>query len=75
MAYSCLLNLLDYNAAIFAASLLISSCIFSSMTLSAVFTISLYILSERFFLKSEELSHTRVVSITKNEYGFAAHFL
>ena len=36
--------------------------------------ISFYILCTRYFLKSEELSDGRVVSITKKEYGFAVHF-
>ena len=36
--------------------------------------ISFYILSKRFFLKREELSDARVVSITNNEYGFEVHF-
>ena len=36
--------------------------------------ISFYILSKR-FLKREELSDARVVSITKKEYGFAVHIL
>ena len=35
--------------------------------------ISFNIRSERFFLKREELSDARVVSITKKEYGFAVH--
>ena len=33
-----------------------------------------YIISKRLFLKREELSDTRAVSITKKEYGFAGHF-
>ena len=37
--------------------------------------ISFYILAKRFFLKREGLSDARVVSITKNEYGFAVHFM
>ena len=37
--------------------------------------ISFYILSKRFFLKREELSDARVVSITKKEHGLAVHFL
>ena len=36
--------------------------------------ISFYILAKRFLLKREELPDARVVSITKNEYGFAVHF-
>ena len=34
---------------------------------------SFYIPSKRFFLKREELSEARVVSITKKEYGFEEH--
>ena len=34
-----------------------------------------YILSKIFFLRREELSDARVVSITKKEYGFAVHLL
>ena len=37
--------------------------------------ISFYILSNRFFLKRERLFDVRVASITKEEYGFAVHFL
>ena len=37
--------------------------------------ISFYILPKRFFLKRKGLSISRVVSITKNEYGFAVYFL
>ena len=33
-----------------------------------------YIVSKIFFLKHEDLSDARVVSITKKEYGFAVHF-
>ena len=36
--------------------------------------ISFHILYKIFFLKRERLSHARVASITKKEYGFAAHF-
>ena len=36
--------------------------------------ISFYILSKRFFLKRKGLSDTRVASITKKEYDFAANF-
>ena len=35
--------------------------------------ISFLIVSKRFFLKRKRLSHARVVSITKKEYGFAVH--
>ena len=37
--------------------------------------INFYILPKRFFLKREELSDARIVSITKKEYGSAAPFL
>ena len=37
--------------------------------------IDFYILSERLFLKLEELSDGGVVLITKTESGFAVHFL
>ena len=36
--------------------------------------ISFYILSKRFPLKRKELSDARVVSVIKNEYGFAVYF-
>ena len=35
---------------------------------------SFYILSKRLFLKREELSDARVVSITKKEYDFSVRF-
>ena len=53
------------NADIFAASLLILYYIFSSLIVSSIVMISFYILSKRFFLKPEELSDARVVSIIK----------
>ena len=65
----------DDNADIFAAYLLISYCRFSTLILSSIVMISFYILSKGLFLKHEELSDARVVSITKTEYGFAKHFL
>ena len=55
----------DNNVDIFAASLLISYCSFSSLILSSIAIISFYILSKRFFLKHEQLSDARVVSINK----------
>ena len=67
--------LLDDYPDIFVASLLILYCSFSCLILSSMLIISFYILSKRFFLKREELSNAGVVSITKNEYGFAVHFL
>ena len=36
--------------------------------------ISFYILSKRCFLKRKGLSDAKVLSITKNEYGFAVFF-
>ena len=36
--------------------------------------INFYIFSKRFFLKREESSDARVVSITKKENGFSVHF-
>ena len=55
----------DDNAAIFAASLLILYCTFSSLILSSNIVISFYILSKSFFLKRKELSDARVVSRLK----------
>ena len=65
----------DDNAGIFAASLLILHFSFSSLILSSIVLINFYILSKRFFLKREEFSDARGVSITKNEYVFTVHFL
>ena len=53
------------HADIFAASLLISYCNFSSFVLSSIVMISFYILSKILFLKREGLSGARVTSITK----------
>ena len=64
--YSYISIFADDNFDIFAASLLISYYIFSSLILSVVM-INLYILSKRFILKHEELYDARVVSITKKE--------
>ena len=58
-----------------AASLLILYCGFLSLILLSIVTISFYILSKRFFLKREEISDARVVSITKSGYSFAVYFL
>ena len=57
-----------YNAEIFAASPLILYCSFSSLFLSAIVMISFYIISKKIFLKHEELSDARVVSITKKTW-------
>ena len=74
--YSDLLIFQGDNPDIFAASPLILYCNFSPPILSSVIVmISFYILSKRFFLKREEISDARVVSVTKNEYGFAVYFL
>ena len=73
--YSYLSILPDNNADIFAASLLISYCSFSSLIFSSIVMINFYLVSKRFFLKREELSDARVVSITKTEYGCAVDFL
>ena len=64
--YSYLSIIPEDNADIFVAFLLLSYCDFSSLVLWSVALISFYILSKRFFLKREELSDARVVSITKN---------
>ena len=60
---------------IFTASLLISYFNFSLLILSSIFMIKFYILSKMFLVKHEELSDTRVLSITKRESGFAVHFI
>ena len=65
----------DENADVFAASLLIPYFTFSSLILSSTAMICFYVLFERLFLKREELSDTRVVSVTKSEHGLAVHFL
>ena len=73
--YSYLLNFPDDNADIFAASLLMLYCNLSSIVLPSMVTINFYTPSKRFFLKRQELSDARVVSITKKEYVFAVLFL
>ena len=67
--------LLDDNTDFFTAYLLIWYCSFSSLILSLIPVIIFYILSKRFFLKREELCDARLVSVTKNKYGFTSHFL
>ena len=47
----------------------------SSVIIVSIVMISFYILCKKYVLKREELSDTRVVSITKKEYGFAVHLL
>ena len=49
--YSYLSIFPDHNTDIFATSLLISYCKFSSLILSSIVTISFYILYKRFFVK------------------------
>ena len=66
VTYSYLSIFPDDNADTFAASLLISYCIYSSIILSSTVMINFYILSKRFFLKRKRLSDAKVVSITKN---------
>ena len=70
--YSYLSIFPDDNADIFAASLLISYCSFSSLILSSVVMINFYVVSKRFFLKLDELSNERVVSITKTRIWFCS---
>ena len=70
VGYSYLSIFPDDNAYIFAASLLISYCNFSSLNLLSIVMISFYILSERFFLKCKGLSDARVASV-KKEHSFA----
>ena len=65
----------DDNADMFVASLLVSYYSFSYLILSLIVMINFYIVSKRFFLKCEELSNGRVVSITRKEYGSAVDFL
>ena len=55
----------DDNDDIFAASLLILYCGFSSLILSSIITISFYILSKRFSLKLNRYCGARIVTITK----------
>ena len=71
--YSYLSFLPDDNAHIFAASLLISYCSFSSLILPSIVMISFHIFFKRYFLKGERLLDARVASITKKQNGFAVH--
>ena len=65
----------DDRADIFATSLLISYCTFSSLILSSIVMINFYIVSKRFFLRCKEFYDGRVVSITKKEYASTKDFL
>ena len=60
--YSFLSIFPDNNFDVFAASLLILHCSFSSLILSSIVMISFYIISERL---SKGLSDARIASITK----------
>ena len=73
--YAYLSILPDYNPDIFAASLLILYCSFSSLILLSIAMINFYVLFKRFSLKREELSDARVVPINKNKYVFPVNFL
>ena len=73
--YSYLSIFPDGYADIFATSLLISYCSFSSLILSSIVLINFYIVSKRLFLKREKLSDGTVVSITEKEYGSAVEIL
>ena len=57
----------DNNANIFAASLLILYCSFSSLISLSIVMINIYNFSKRFFVVREELSDAREASITKKE--------
>ena len=65
--YSYLSILPENNADVFAASLLMLYGSFLSWCLSSIVMINFYILPKRLFLKREELSDERAVSITKKE--------
>ena len=70
LRYCYSLILPDDKGDIFAASLLILYFSFSSLIFSSISMISFDILSKRFILKRKWLSDARVLSTTKNEYGF-----
>ena len=61
--YSYLSIFSDDNADIFATSLLILCCSFSSLILSSIIRISFYIISKRFFLERKGLFDARVLLI------------
>ena len=50
-------------------------CSFSSLIFSSIIMIKFYILSKIFFFKREGSSDARVLSVTKNKYGFEVQFL
>ena len=68
--YSYLSALLDDYVYIFYASLLMLYCNFSCLILSSIVIINFYIISKRFFLRREELSDKRLVSVTKKRIMF-----
>ena len=73
--YSYLSIFTDDNAGVFATYLLISYCNFSYVILSSIVMISLYSLSEKFFLKHKGLSDVTVASVTKKIYGSSVQCL
>ena len=73
--YSYLSILSDHNTVIFAASSLTLYFRFSSLILSSVVMIILYIFCKQLRLSRKGLSAAKVVSITKKQYGFAGHVL
>ena len=73
--YSYLSILPNDNADLFVAALLMWYCNFSSLILSLMFMTTPSKPSNKFIKESRVLSDGRVVSVTKNEYGFALKFL
>ena len=74
VGYSYLPILLDYNADIFAASLLMSYCNFSFLILSSIIIISFYIPSKRFFLNRKRLTDARITAVTKKIWFCSTFF-
>ena len=72
--YSYLSLLHDVYADNYAAALLMSCCIFSTLIFASVVMITLYTSSNRLVQKCRTLSDERVVSMTKNENGSAVYF-
>ena len=72
--YSYLSILPDDNTDIFTVAMSVLYYNIISLILLSMVMITLYTSSNRFFQKHNELSDRRVVSMTKNEYGCAAHF-
>ena len=65
LSYSYLSNLPCDSADIFAVSLLILYCSFSSLMLSLILMTSFCIFSKRISLKRKRFSDTRIASVTK----------